>query len=86
MEQRGSDEYQKHVGKWPLLGEKMEKMDLWQARKDRFLYLLIGPFTQALVHHDRKCAFVLRELIMDMSSNYAALEVGLWSFTLCNAL
>ena len=51
-----------------------------------FLYLLIGPFTQALIHHDRKCAFVLRKLIMDMSSNYAALEVGLWSFTLCNAL
>ena len=35
------------------------------------------PFTQALVHLDKKEAFCLRKIFMDLLNNYSKLEVRL---------
>ena len=35
------------------------------------------PFTQALVHHDKKEAFCIRKIFMDLLSNYSKLEVSI---------
>ena len=35
------------------------------------------PFTQALVHHDKKEAFCIRKIFMDLLNNYSKLEVRL---------
>ena len=35
------------------------------------------PFTQALVHHDKKEAFYIRKIFMDLLNNYSKLEVRL---------